>query len=165
MKKLISFLVVILTSLYSGFAQKRVNLILSIDNQVSVGSLSSMKLNILKNDNTKNAFDISYSPGDLMLPDSCYSKILSLDTKEMLLTFNYIEYCDEEQRSYNYEIDFKKGWVENNFTVVNIYNTNKKRYKNIYLPLPNKSYTYEVIYPGGAQTVVKKKNKVQTCFE
>lgn len=148
-----------------SFGQKSINLIISIDNQVVVGSLSNIKLDIIKDDETKEVFKLNYSPGDLSITDSNYSMILSHSIKQMILTFNHSEYCKGEQKTYYYEIEFKKSWIENQFTVINIYNTNKRLYKNVYFPLPNKTYTYEVIYPGGFMMRLKRKKIMSDCDE
>ncbi|WP_133176989.1 hypothetical protein [Terrimonas sp.] len=136
---------------------------MSIDNQIAVGSLSNIEITLINHDDIKESIEVSYYPGNLSISDSGYKKLLSADIKYMLLTFNYFENCKSGQKKYNYEIEVKKSWLENHFTVLNIYNTNKRQYKNVYMPLPSKNYTYEVIYPGGSVRRVTKKMLSNDC--
>lgn len=165
MKAFIVYFLLCIGCISRSVGQKDINLVLSIDDKVLLGRMSNLEIEAIKNDNTKDFFGVSYSPGNLTISDSISEKILSPEVKCLVLSFNYLELCKNDHKAYNYKIEFKQSWLKNYYTVINIYNTNKRKNKNIYIPLPNLTYTYEVFYPGGAMTRVKKKLLKDDCLD
>ncbi|MGV0829118.1 hypothetical protein ACTS9C_09620 [Empedobacter brevis] len=88
---------------------------------------------------------------------SDYDKLLLKNIETIYLKFSYSETCNGNTEYYDYEIeDFKLNWLDHDYIVLNVYNTNKKAYKRIYNPLPGKEYTYEYEYPGSGMRRAKK---------
>ncbi len=52
-----------------------------------------------------------------------------LENSPLNLNFNYLGELKGSQKKYSYDINFKKGWVDNtNFLIIRIYNLDKKKY-------------------------------------
>lgn len=140
-------------------AQKNINLIVSIDDNIVVGSLSRLRLITSSENGIEQTVEADYSPGNLSLKQSDYEKLLDTSIKTVFLAFDYNEHCKNKQRIYNYKIDLKKGWLQHYYYILHIYNTDKRKYKKIYTPLEGQTYTYESDYPGGSVKRVMKRDK------
>ncbi len=139
--------------------RRNVNFVISIDGQIVVGSMIGFKIIALSENDTREIIEADYAPGNLSLEQSDYDKLLNENIKTILLAFEYTENCKNQKQTYSYEIDIRKGWLKHYYYVLHIYNTDKKRYKNVYDPLEGKTYTFEFDYPGGSMIRVKKKSK------
>ena len=75
------------------------------------------------------------------------------------LEARYVKQCGDNTETFNYDIeDFKLAWLDKgNHFVLYIYNTTNKKYKNIYDPLPNKSFTFEYDWSEGSMRRTQKK--------
>jgi hypothetical protein len=138
-------------------AQKNINLILSIDDNIVTNSFSNIRIISISNTGETQTIEADYHPGNLSLKQSDYEKLLDSSIKTVFLAFDYKEYCHNIQQNYNYKIDLNKGWLGHYYFILHIYNINKKRYNKVYTPLKGRTYTYEVEYPGGA---VKRTRKI-----
>lgn len=140
-------------------AQKDINLIISIDDNIVVGSMSRLRLIASLENGNEQILEANYYPGNLSLKQADYDKLLNANVKTVFLAFDYSERCENKQHTYNYKIDLQKGWLEHYYYILHIYNTDKRQYKKIYTPLEGRSYTYEYNYPGGSVKRVMKRNK------
>ena len=140
---------------------KQVNFIISVDDKVVIGSIAHCHLII---DGVISKTEIGYIPGKLSFISNSEISNKLMAAKYVLLAFNYYEYCNGNQIVHNYEIELKKAWLDYSFVVLRIYNVNKKRYKGMFNPLKNKDYTYEMDFPEGSITRVKKKLLNENCY-
>lgn len=154
---LILFLISISTISYS---QKNINVVIVVDGVVNA-NISSLKLKSITSDNKESIYDLDYTIGDLKIKESDYSSLVSNDVKSVSLQFSYTEICNSDIEYYHYNIDdFKMSWLDSYYFVLYIYNTNKRKYKKIYDPIPNKEFTYEYDSPEGSmRRVTKRKRK------
>lgn len=143
-------LLILLSSMGQNFEHNS-NLIIMVDDELSIGSISNIML-------TNNDFKViaNYDPGILTISEADY-KILKESNLKLTLYLEYYEYIGKKQNYYNYEIPFSPEWLDKRYIVLRIYNLNKKPYKNKYDPLSNKQpYTFEVDYPGGSMRRITK---------
>lgn len=155
------FIIAVMMSLY-GKSQTKVNLILSIDDKIAEGAFINVILRTFTRDSSKD-YNLTYLPGSLFLPDK-----FDIDNQLQLsdsihLLFDYSIFCKQEQRMSSYQIDFKRSWVSSSYTVVKIFNIETGKNRKKYHPLPFKTYTYDVYYPGGSAISVRKKTTRHSC--
>lgn len=151
MRNLILILVFLLSSKISS-QSKEGNIIITVDQNVHP-SLSNMY--ILKED---QKYYVSYFPGKFVIKEADYQNLLHKDSSSSLkLVLSSNLQCKDDLTSKLYEIeDFKLSWLDQPYVILYIYNTDNKSYKNIYNPLPGKTYTYDYEYPGGTMKRVQK---------
>jgi hypothetical protein len=143
-------------------AQRDINLIISVDDNIIDGSLSRLRLIASLENGAEQTVEVNYYPGNLSLRQADYDKLLDTSVKTVFLAFDYTERCKSKEYTKNYKIDLQKGWLKHYYYILHIYNTDKRQYKKIYTPLEGKSYTYEYDYPGGSVKRIRKKGK-QDC--
>jgi uncharacterized protein YqhQ len=106
------------------YSQKRVNLIIFIDDKIITNSLG-LKFN---SKTSENEYKITYYPGIEI--DLINSNIFKED---MMLQFDYSGFDHKVIKTYNYNISLDKGLFDNTyFLIINIYNLDKKKYKRRY---------------------------------
>lgn len=151
MRNFILIIVFLLSSKISS-QNKEGNIIITVDQNVHP-SLSNMY--ILKGE---KKYYISYFPGKFVIKEADYQDLLHKDNSSSLkLVLSSSLQCKDDLTSKMYEIeDFKLSWLDQPYVILYIYNTDNKNYKNIYNPLPGKSYTYDYEYPGGTMKRVQK---------
>lgn len=140
MSKVIIYTIVLTCCCIQLNAQKNINLIISIDDNIPTGSLSGLKLVAVNENGSKETISADYYPGNLSLSEFDYKNLLDTSIRTVYLIFNYTEYQNQKQYSYNYDIDLKKGWLQHYYYVLNIYNTTKKKYKNLFSVPVGKEY-------------------------
>lgn len=139
--------------------KKEFNLVISIDGDVVVSSMTRTSLLLEYKNGEKKKEKVNYSPGNLSLDMEAYNRIMSDNVESIYLKFDFEDRCNGDMTN-SYDIELKKGWFEHYFFVIKIYNTYNKKYKKIFTPLEGKSYTYDYYYPGGqVLRVTKKKRK------
>ena len=123
------------------------------------------ELVIGKENNKSESIKVNYVPGNISILESDYQKLISEDTINISLIVRQIELCKKKSKFTLYEIDdFKLSWLtKGSYFILYIYNTNNKKYKNIYDSLPNKEFTFEYDWNGGSsmRRVQKKMTKQQ----
>jgi hypothetical protein len=140
----------------------KANLIIMIDGQIPFQGDVNLNF-IVENENQKiDTIGISYVPGDILISKSAFNKMQSKDVKSIILELRYTVVC-QDIKSYNYKIDFYKTWLLHDFSILRIYNLDKKKNKEIFFPLKGREYTYEIDTPNGSITRVKKKNYKEKC--
>jgi hypothetical protein len=154
MKRIIVFISVML--LYMQLhAQKNINLIISIDREIAVGSITGSKLVAIKEDGSKTVIAADYYPGNLSISEDDYKLVMDPGIKTVYLSFNYTEHKKSGAVVYNYELDLKKGWLTHYFYLLYIYNTSKKEFRKLYNPPPGKDYVFEFDSPGGSTRLIR----------
>ena len=151
----IYFLLLSVMNMYSQEIEKKINFIISIDDQI-VSSIARAKIIIDKNDNI-DQIEIGYIPGELIISNADFEQITQDQVNSFLFSFDYYEYKKERQIVYNYEIEINKVWLEQSYRVLRIYNLNKKKNRKIFYPLKGKQYTYEVDLPSNSIVRIRKK--------
>lgn len=143
-------------------SQTKVNLILSVDDKIAEGAFMNVILRTFIRDSSKD-YNITYLPGSLFLPDKFEIENQLQLSDSIHLLFDYSIICKQEQRMSSYQIDFKKSWVSSSYTVVKIFNIDTGKNRKKYLPLPSKTYTYDVYYPGGSAIAVRRQTSRHRC--
>jgi len=130
------------------------NLIIMVDNELCIGSISNIQIV-----EGRNRIEVEYDPGNLMVNQIDYKK-LKMAKSDLVLYFEYYQYEGSKQTLYNYELPFSPDWLDQDYTVLRIYNLDNKKYKGVFEPLDKgRNYTYELDYPGGQMLRVRNKGK------
>lgn len=129
-----------------------VNLIIMVDDDICIGSIANAY--IIMENNKK--ISITYHPGDLRLDKEAMN--LLKGSRVSTLHFDYYQYVNGKQTLYNYELPFYSNWLEQDYTVLRVYNLDKRKYRKRFKPLDKKrNYTFELDYPGGSMKRIKNK--------
>lgn len=157
MRQIIILLVMIATLSHAN-AQKRINLIVSVDDRI-VKNLSGFEITIMSNSGEKKNIKAKYSPGNLLIDELDYEKLLDSTINTIDLSFLYNEYTNNDIIEYSYDIQIDKQFAKQNFILLYVYNTNKKKYRGLYKPMKGKKYVYEYDFPTQGVRRSKFKNK------
>jgi hypothetical protein len=139
-----------------------VNLVLAVDDKIAEGIFMNVILRTFIRDSS-NDYQVTYFPGSLSFPEKLDVENQLQLSDSIHLLFNYSIICKQEQRTFAYKIDFKKAWISNAYTVVKIFNIETGNNRKKYIPLPSKTYTYDVYYPGGSAISVRKRINSRNC--
>jgi len=154
MRKLITFLLII-TLFYVGELKgqdiARINAIICLDGEI-VKKIYFPKLEVLDKDGLKKDIRLGYFPGNISIDSNDYRLLKSKDNFSLIFSMQVIGGGFQ-----NYEVEAGKDWLSMDYIIVNIYNTDNKKYKNKLYPLPGRKYTYELEYPGGQMLRPRKK--------
>lgn len=129
---------------------KNFNFIIVVDEQVNHGIISGVNFSAALSNDSLVTFPGNYCPGNLSLSLSDYKRLLDDNVSSVHLFFTYTEYCKNKEFCNSYNIDIKKAWLESDFYILYVFNTDKRKYKKLLKPIKNKNYTFEYDYPGGA---------------
>jgi hypothetical protein len=150
------YLIILFFLCVQSNAQKNIDLIISIDDNIAVGSISDLKLVAVSTNGSEKIINADYYPGNLTLSNSDYKNLLDTGIKTVHIVFNYIEYQDGKQQFYSYDIDLNKGWLQHYYYILHIYNTTKKKYSKMFIVPKGEKYVYEFDYPGGSTKLIRK---------
>lgn len=140
---------------YSQTDEKSLDFIIVIDENIAIGSIAKLKMNVETEDSSR-VIELNYHPGNLTMSNDEYELLTSDFAKEITLTFDYYEYIGKQQNIYNYEIDFETGWIKEPYSILRVYNLNKKKYRKRFDPLSKeKNYTFELESPRGSFKRIK----------
>lgn len=136
-------------------AQKHINMIIVIDDNVSLHEMTGLELIAVREDGREEIINADYYPGDLILSDDDYEKLLNPAIRTVYLSF----YCENNRSSYydEYKIEIYTSWLTDYFHIIRIYNTTKKKYRNMFCVLTGRKYVYEIENPNGAARLVRKR--------
>lgn len=155
MKKIILILASVFSHLLLN-AQMNFNLILVVDQQIVVGSISDMRILLVKSNGDSESFPVDYYPGNLILDSSNYTKLSDTSIMSTYLEFRYKDYIGGEIFSNEYSIPFGKETLDYRYYVISIYNTCKKKYRKMFLAKSDKGYLYEILFPGNNATLIRR---------
>jgi hypothetical protein len=159
-KILITILLVALVGNVKSYCQensKGVNFVITVDDNVVVGSIANLRLIASDADGKRKIIDIAYIPGELSIKNVDMGELLSSKLNTVLLAFDYYEFCNGKQIIHNYEIEIEKKWFNFSYMVLRVYNLDKKKYRKIFYPLKGCNYTYEIDFPSNSMTRIKRK--------
>jgi len=149
----------ICTQVYSQDARKNLDFIIVIDDNIAIGSIASLQIELVLSGRGKEVIAASYYPGNLSLSEADYGKLMSDSTKAINLKFIKYEYAGQNQTTYSYDIELKREWLRDYFNILRIYDLDKKKYKAKYSPSGiGKNYAYEIESPSHSYRLVEKKN-------
>ncbi len=131
-------------------AQKSVNLIISIDQDIPPG-IQRPKIRVQHSDSSAKVFPVDYYPGRLIVPDTILTLIDTSNIKEMKLLFDFTEFSHNSRKDYHYEIQISPKLFDNYFNIIKIYNTSKRKYRKL-KPVAGTQYTYIFQDPSGWRT-------------
>jgi hypothetical protein len=138
------------------------NFITVIDNKIPFQGDLNLQIEIDEG-NRKDTFIVEYIPGDISMDESLLMRLQSERVKSITLLMHYTRICNNEAKSYHYNIEFKKNWLQYSFVVLRIYNLDSKENRKTFYPLEGKEFTYEIDTPNGSQTRVRKRNTKKVC--
>jgi len=149
---------VIFTQAYGQDIRKSFDFIIVIDDNIVVGSIASMQIELVSG-RGKEVIAASYYPGNLSFAEGDYGKLMSDSTRAINLKFTNYEYTGQNQITYNYDIELKKEWLRGYFNILRIYDLDKKKYKAKYNPSGiGKNYAYEIESPSHSFRLIERKN-------
>jgi hypothetical protein len=144
--------------IYGQGAKKGLDFIIIINDNIVVGSIASLRIELIS-EKTKENITANYYPGNLSLTENEYGKLMSDSIKTINLKFIYYEYVGEKQNTYNYNIELKREWLKDYFNILRVYDLSKKAYKGRYNPCGvGKNYAYEIESPSHSFRLIEKKN-------
>lgn len=164
-KRILALLIiVVLNGIAAAQETKSFDFIIMVDDEIWTTPTSPEMILKDSQGNTITSFSTDYHAGNLSIADSNYQEMLSENIGSINMVLKYSRVCGDDIYSYDYEIDFKSGWLQNYFFILKIYNTDRKVYRKIYEPLAGKNYTFEFDSSNGQMLrVTKKKRKSNTC--
>lgn len=138
-------------------AQKNINLIIAVDENIAIGQISGIKLVGVFNEGGIVKFKADYYPGNLSVSNEDYKRLVDTSIKTVHLLFDYTESYNGATQTYTYDIDLKKGWLTHYYYIVYVYNTFKRKYKKLFVNASKEKYVYEFDYPGGSTKLIRKR--------
>ena len=165
MKKmiLIFFLFLVFKHSYSQEGSKyNINFIVMIDDKIPFQGNLSVKF-CIEDATIKDTAAVQYIPGNIAINDTILKRVQSNNVKDIVLLMSYTKVCMGKTKTYNYQIEFRKSWLNQSFTILRIYNLDKKENRKIFFPLNGGEYTYEVDTPTGSQMRIRKRNVKPEC--
>lgn len=157
MKKVFIFLLSIFYSQFI-FSQEKMNFdfIITVDEKILL-TLSNPKI-IVRNKNNEKIDDVrvNYYPGNFSVDTEKYNELLSEADTQFYLNFQQYEYSKKGiQNIKNYEIELGKSWFKEQYIILNIYNTDTKKYRKLTPLSIDKSYTFDIATSNGQMIRVK----------
>ncbi|MFA5670408.1 MAG: hypothetical protein WC967_14300 [Balneolaceae bacterium] len=135
------------------------NFIIMIDDELVLGTIARTSFKIQKNDGSEERIEFFYEPGLLRLSESNFEKINSDTVKSVTMVFSSYRQDSIEVGADEYELDFDRRWFFERYTVLKLYNLDKKKYKKILYPLDdNRNYTFDV-YTSNPMTSINRIRK------
>ena len=147
MKYIAILMLIISTNVYSQEEVKSINFIIVIDEEIVTNPIDiKLVINSKKEGNYKVIEPtIGYYPGNISLRKHDYDDLVSNDTQSVILKLNYLTYRKNRPYYYKYEFDVGKIWFKQTFTILKIYNLDKKKYRKNLIPLSKeKNYTFDL---------------------
>ncbi len=140
-----------------GQRNKDLDVIIVIDEKLHL-LYTNPKILIEETSGATYKINSNYHPGNLSIDASDFSKMVSDSVKSMFLEFTYYDNEDKKQKAYSYKIELKKGWLNDAYMILRIYNLNKKKYKKVFEPIEvGKNYTFELDSPSHTFKRIRKK--------
>ena len=132
----------------------RANLILVINDELAIGSISNVKLINEKG----HQLETSYCPGTLTFENKGFEE-LEVNNDSLMLVFDYYENTQKQQMLHNYRLPISNYLLKQPYLIMKVFDLERKEYKKSFGPIDSKrNYSVEVIYSGG-QIIIPKKSK------
>ena len=151
----------LLQTFFRGYSQtqKNLDLIICIDEEIAVGSISSLNVEIIKGKERKD-IDISYYPGNLSLSQDDYDEMMSAQTDTIFLKFYYNLVTESGHYLRGYRIELKKEWLHDYYNILRIYNLDQNKYSKIFnASNGDGSFVYELDSPSHGFRLIRKRYK------
>jgi len=132
-----------------------VNFIIMIDDELVIGTIAKPFFKIGMNDGSEEKIEFFYEPGLLRLSKPDFKKINSENVKSVIMVFENYPGGQIEKGTVKYEIDFDRRWLTERYTVLKVFNLNKKKYKKIFSPLGDHNYTFEAYTPNPMTSIIR----------
>jgi len=150
-------IILIISSFYVSFSQeeKEFDIVIVIDDVVA-NNVENLKMKLT--DIRGDYFTVSpkYHPGSFIVKQSQYEKMMSEDIKSIEITFSYNSEHKGKSKGHYYTINYGKKWLKEPFSVLSIYNLDKKKYKRLYEPI-NSDVKYSVSIDFGHYSILNLK--------
>ncbi|MCD0465969.1 hypothetical protein [Flavobacterium sp. ENC] len=135
---------------------KNLSFVLVVNDEI-VSIRSKLTFIVTTDISTENLTAIYY-PGTLSLNKLDYEKLISPSTKTIYLKYHDTVYIDGKANYYDFEIEYQKGWLQDLYNILRIYDLNcKKNRKKFEALSPTKNYTFELTSPNSTFLRVRKK--------
>ena len=146
-----------------GDNKYKLNLIIMVDDKIPFTGDISMHF-IIENENLKiDTVNAYYVPGDVLLQELDFNKLNAQEVISINLEIRYTGLCKKKIKSYYYEIGFLKSWFQFNFTILKIYNFDKRKNRKIFFNSKEEEYAFEVNTPNGSMMKVRRKIDNEKC--
>ena len=160
MKKV--FLYLLLTvqtlTLFGQEQSKRLTFILSIDDQLPVTDITDGTFLIMDSVGTiKEKIPFNYHVGGLGLSLSDYKKLFASNSdSRILIRFKHVQFRPTYVE-YSYEKEIPKGWLNEEYMVLKVYNKSVKSNRAKYFYKPGQRYIIQVKIPGSSTIPITRK--------
>ncbi len=74
----------------------------------------------------------NYLPGNITIDSDDLKKLKSKLTEKIEIEFSYQTYKKEKPYFYKYNIDYKKLWLTDKYTIIKLFNLDKRKYSKKY---------------------------------
>jgi len=132
-----------------------INFIIMIDDELVVGTIAKPFFKIEMSDGNEEKIEFFYEPGLLRLNKSDFEKINSDKVNSVTMVFGNYPEGEITKGTVEYEIDFDRSWLTERYTILKVFNLNKKKYKKIFFPLENRNYTFEAYTPNPMTSIIR----------
>lgn len=135
------------------------NFIIIVDDEISIGTIVRTSFKIQMIDGSEEKKDFFYEPGLLRLSETDFNTINSDSIESIKILFAV--YRQGAIEPDEYELDFDKRWFSERYAILKLYNLDIRKYKNIFYPLSDVNYTYEVYTPNPMSTVIRIRKRIK----
>lgn len=137
--------ILLLVCVNTLFAQN-INVILQVNGKTLNGEVANLYMQIgEKPDNEK--FQLSYYPGDLIVPEVVWSKIQTDTVNKFSLHFDYYTYKRGKQEVANFDVALTRNQLKQKYLIIDVYDFRDRKYKRRYQYITKKNYLVQLIYP------------------
>jgi hypothetical protein len=132
--------------------------VIAVNGEIAVSSIARPRLIVSKKDGGKGTIEMGYVPGDLyFVSKEDKEKVYSDTVSDIVLEFNNYMYPKGKQLIKNYRIQLSKKWFQYSFIVLQIYDLDKRKYKNKVPAVKGGNYSYDMDFPGYSTMRIEKK--------
>jgi hypothetical protein len=124
------------------------NFIIQVNEELVIDGILKPTLTFNSETEKFSSTALKYVPGNLILSDDLWSKILSDTTSGFVLSFNYQTFEKKKTDIAQFEIKLTKEDFLREYIVLNIYDFRDKKYKKWYQLYTDKNYLVNKMFPG-----------------
>lgn len=147
-KVFLSFVCLLLIS--KAFCQEKVilNWVISVDEDIIL-YCEGAQFNLSFKNGKDSVIYLGYLPGSLSVKKTDFDLIKADSVATCVFLFSYNADIKNKYKSYNYSIEIEKGWINDYYFVLRIFNLDKKKYRQRFRPFQaGANYTFEFDLPG-----------------
>ncbi len=155
MNRKILFTFFLVTTALSATLGQKVNLIIQVNEKLSVTGLYNFHIAFDSVDSRKQ-FTVNYVPGDLTIDEDVWSKINLDSTSRLFLKFDYSTFDRGNQEIANFFVELTQQQLKQRYLILNIYDFRDKKYKHWYQWHTHNKFLAELNFPGSGIYIRKR---------